>query len=142
MVGTDVLEMSVPSDLKYLCVVRRALDAVCRLAGFDETTAGSVLLANDEACSNVVRHAYEGVSTGRIWITCRLSDDVLAIEVEDEGKPFDPGMAAHKDPAEVRPGGRGLFFIREIMDEVVYEPRHPRGTRLRMCKRRPREGAS
>ena len=138
--GVDVLELTVPSDLKYLCVIRRALEAVCRVQGFDDATLGSIVLANDEACSNIVRHAYGGVSTERIWITCRLSGEGLEIELVDEGKAFDPAEAGRKDPSELRPGGRGLFLIREIMDEVSYEPRQPRGTRLRMRKRLPAGG--
>ena len=140
--GTDVLELAVPSDLRYLCVVRRVLESVCRLQGFDEPTTGSIVLANEEACSNIVRHAYEGKPTGRIWITCRLVEGGLEIEVVDEGKPFDPEQAGVRDPSEVRVGGRGLFFIREIMDEVSYEARCPRGTRLRMWKRLPQGRAN
>lgn len=140
--GTDVLELTVPSDLKYLSVIRRVLECVCRLQGFDEPTVGSIVLANEEACSNIARHAYEGKCSGRIWITCRLIADGVEIELVDEGKPFDPEEAGPRDPSEVRPGGRGLFFIREIMDEVSYEPRCPCGTRLRMWKRLPQAGSS
>ena len=140
--GTDVLELTVPSDLKYLCVVRRVLEAACRQQGFDDATAGSIVLANEEACSNIVRHAYEGSDAGRIWVTCRLIDEGIEIELVDEGKPFDAKATGVQDPSEVRPGGRGLFLIREIMDEVHYEPRVPRGTRLRMTKRLPQDRTS
>ena len=139
-VDADVLELTVPSDLRYLRVVRRSLEAVCRLHGFDDATTGSVVLASEEACSNICRHAYGGARSGHIWITYRLCDDALEIEFVDEGKSFCPNAADQKDPSELRPGGRGLFLIREIMDDVTYQPRQPRGTRLRMRKCLPQDG--
>jgi anti-sigma regulatory factor (Ser/Thr protein kinase) len=55
----------------------------------------------------------------------------------DEGEPFDIDAMPTLDPAELRIGGRGLFLMRTLLDELTCQRREQRGNVLRMVKRRP-----
>nr|WP_254151082.1 ATP-binding protein [Candidatus Chloroploca mongolica] len=84
----------------------------------------NIQLAVHEACTNIVRHAYENKGEGRILITLTLSFDPpqLTIELQDTGKPFDAESYAPPDLDDVPIGGMGIFLIRNLMDDVTYTP--------------------
>lgn len=94
-------------------------------------------MAVDEACTNIIRHCYEGRCDRPIELTCTLAEDRLVVTLRDEGVPFDPGQVPPRDLDEVRPGGLGLPLIRRIMDEVDYRPGAESGTELILTKYRP-----
>jgi serine/threonine-protein kinase RsbW len=103
----------------------------------DDQSVFNVQLACDEACSNVMEHAYNG-GDGLVRISCTLHLDSLEIQIHDTGKPFDPAVVQEPDldaPLEEREaGGLGLFFMRSVMDEVRFEFDES-GNRLTMVKR-------
>jgi len=61
------------------------------------------------------------------------------VRIIDEGPPFDLNTVPHLDPGEVRVGGRGIFLMRQLMDELSSQPRSQGGNILRMVKRCPRK---
>ena len=83
-----------------------------------------VLLAVEEAVTNVIRYAY-GDGEGLIRLTAACRDGNLVFELRDSGQAFDPTQVPEADvtlPAEERtPGGLGLLLVRRIMDEVRYQ---------------------
>jgi serine/threonine-protein kinase RsbW len=85
----------------------------------------SVQLAVDEAFTNIVEHAYGGESQEKIECTCRVTDDGLEITLRDCGQTFEPNgvpepdLDAALEDREI--GGLGLFFIRQLMDEVEFK---------------------
>ena len=96
-----------------------------RRAGLDERAIHHCQLAVDEACSNVIEHGYGDVGSDEaIDITCRFEGDRFTISVADSGPEFDPLGQADPNPtaalAEREPGGWGIYFIKKVMDEVVY----------------------
>jgi serine/threonine-protein kinase RsbW len=124
------------SDLHLLPLARSFIEAVCQVAGFDEVFTHAVVLATDEATNNVIRHAHRGQPRAAVRIQCFLVPDGIEIQVHDEGAPFDLGAVPNLDPAEIRSGGRGVFLMRTVMDEVSCQPRNDGGNTLRMVKRR------
>lgn len=98
-------------------------------------------MAVDEACSNIIEHAYGGEDKGEITCTCKVNKQGLTIELDDNGKPFDPEVIADPDMSgdlEDRPShGLGLFFIRQWMDEVEFEFKENHGNHLTLFKKRP-----
>ena len=96
-----------------------------RRAGLDDRAIHHCQLAVDEACSNVIEHGYGDVGIDEaIDITCRVEGDRFSIRVTDSGPEFDP--LGQSDPNatasldEREPGGWGIYFIKKVMDEVVY----------------------
>jgi len=126
---------TVPSDPRSLTVVRGTMDAVCTLAGFDDQTRYEIVLAVNEACSNVINHAYHGETNRPITLECSLSDEGLDVRVRDEGDRFDFDSVPDIDPTELRAGGRGVFLIRRYLDHVSCTARPEGGNELRLFKR-------
>jgi anti-sigma regulatory factor (Ser/Thr protein kinase) len=109
-------------------------------AGMDNQECYAVKLAVDEACSNIIEHAYTGKEGEEIEITCDAADDRLTVIVHDHGRPFDPALIPYPDlTAELkdRPvGGLGIYLMRELMDEVHFEKLGEAGNVLTLVKRR------
>src|SRR5688572_15485039 len=110
-------------------------------AGLDEKNVYNVQLAADEAASNIIEHAYEGVPDGQIEISTEISQETLQIVMRDRGKRFDPAAIAEPDVnaalEERAAGGLGLFFMHKLMDEVRFEYSPEGGNVLRMFKHLP-----
>jgi serine/threonine-protein kinase RsbW len=135
--STPTLTLTIPSELSMLSVARAFVDAVCQSRDLDRCTTHAVILAVGEAVSNIIRHAHHNRPDAPLQLECRLLPDAIEICLLDEGEPFDLDAVPHLDPGEVRVGGRGVFLMRALMDELSCQPRGPRGNTLRMVKRWP-----
>ncbi|HTU17251.1 MAG TPA: ATP-binding protein [Gemmataceae bacterium] len=129
--------LTITSDLSLLALVRAFIEGVCRVAECDSRTTDAVVVATDEAVNNVIRHAHRGHPEATIQIQCFFHDDSIEVRLLDEGAPFDLAAVPHLDPAELRIGGRGVFLMRTLMDELSCQPRGEQGNTLRMVKRHP-----
>jgi serine/threonine-protein kinase RsbW len=116
-------------------LARNFVEELCQAAGLDKPATDAVVLATNEAISNVIRHAHHNAPSAQLQIEGRLCPDRLEIDILDEGEPFNLQAVPHLDPGEIRIGGRGVFLMRTLMDELSCQPRGPRGNRLRMVKR-------
>jgi serine/threonine-protein kinase RsbW len=145
--------LTISSDPRNLKAVRALVSAAAQAAGFDKTESNGVCLAVDEACTNVIRHAYLGDATKPIEVRLRIVPPAtggqsqtagqsprLEVTLRDWGRKVDPSAIQARDLADVRPGGLGVHFIREIMDEVVYDPTRGAMTEMRMVKFRGTAG--
>jgi anti-sigma regulatory factor (Ser/Thr protein kinase) len=90
------------------------------LCGFSEEDTQFIILAVDEACANVIRHAYQGRTDGEITISCRDSADGIEFLLTDQGAACDPACFPKRSFDEVRPGGLGLPLIQAVMDRVEF----------------------
>ena len=107
-----------------------------RTGGFDEDTVARIALAVSEAVTNIVCHAYEGRTDGRIEATLTVDDAALTLRLRDYGIKFDPDAYQPPDldiPAE---GGYGVFLMHTVMDKVQYETGYVVGTELVLVKER------
>jgi serine/threonine-protein kinase RsbW len=127
--------LTIASDLRLLALARAFVEGVCQVAGCDEKTTHAIIMATDEATNNIMRHAHQGRPEAAIQIQCFLHPDSIEVRLLDEGAPFDLAAVPHLDPAELRVGGRGVFLMRALMDELSCQPRGERGNTLRMVKR-------
>jgi serine/threonine-protein kinase RsbW len=95
-------------------------------------------MAVDEACTNIIEHAYGGEGRGDIECTCQIESDRLIVRLCDHGRPFDPSSVPEPDInaslEERTEGGLGLFLIRKLMDEVHFEFTAESGNVLTMVK--------
>ncbi len=132
--GQAPLTLTIPSDARMLSVVRAFVEAACHVARLDKARLHSVMLATGEAFSNVIRHAHRDRPNAQIQIQCWLHADSLELHFHDEGEPFDLEGVPHLDPAELRIGGRGVYLMRTLMDELTCLPRDKGGNTLRMVK--------
>lgn len=96
-------------------------------AGFDADDVFRIELACDEACTNIVQHAYGGDNLGDIRVELERTKEAFIIILRDKGRQFDPdevpmpNLPADPDKFdELKIGGLGLHFMRTIMDEIRY----------------------
>lgn len=114
-----------PAHYKSLQSIGEFVQLAGRVAGFDDTACYSIQLAVDEACSNIIEHAYrENEELGDIECTCSVTDEALIVELHDFGIPFNPAAVPQPNINATlenrRKGGLGLYFIHHLMDEVKF----------------------
>jgi serine/threonine-protein kinase RsbW len=136
--GIWMAELSLQAGLDQLSTIRAFVGQVGCDLGLDERTIYALELAVDEACTNVIRHAYRGQG-GEIRIRVEQMDDRVQVVIRDWGQAFDPQAIPLPDvtaPLEQRPlGGVGLFLMRQMMDSVEFEFSPNDGNKLTMTKR-------
>ena len=123
-----LLKLELQSNPEMLCVVRHALGQLAETLGFSNAECRAVVLAVDEALTNIIKHAYGGEPGRPIQASfCRvevLQDGkqrkALEIILEDRGKKVDRAKLCGRSLEDVRPGGLGMHFINECMDEVEF----------------------
>ena len=132
----EKVSLTIPSDTRYLKVLRSVVESVARLYGFDENDVQSVQLASNEACANIIEHSYGSKRIGPIYLTLRVFRGRLQLDLEDEGKPVEPDDLQPRPLEDVRPGGLGLHLIQNLMDEVKFDTKRKNRNRLILIKER------
>jgi serine/threonine-protein kinase RsbW len=118
------LHVKVPSHTDYLDVIREFISKLASEAGFDEENIHKIALALDEACTNVIRHAYDQGEDGFVELEATVNRKGLSITVSDNGRGFDPDTIEAPDieklMAQHKFGGFGLYLMKTLMDEVEF----------------------
>lgn len=129
-----------PGRYESLSEIRDFVVEIAKEAGFQDFDLYAVELAVDEACSNIIEHAYGGENKGNIELTCNLTARGLEIILRDNGKTFNPAIIPEPNFGlgieELKPGGAGLFLMRKMMDEVTFDFSKASGNVLTMVKYR------
>ncbi|MBI3945639.1 MAG: ATP-binding protein [Armatimonadetes bacterium] len=140
------LALMVPGEAEYLCLVRDLVTTVARKAGFPDCRIGEIEIAVDEACANIIEHAYGRRPPGEphvgkpqaIAVRLALFPDRIEVRIRDRGRCFPPEMASSLDIAEFAASGRrrgiGSYIIRSFVDEVHHSYRPGRGNELTLVK--------
>src|SRR5580704_9850910 len=118
-------QLHVPSSTENLSMIRDFVGSIGEQAGFSKGDLVKLELAVDEACANVIEHAYGSDTTREVTVKAILDPDAVQIRVIDNGRGFDPSTVEPVDPDTLirqrRSGGLGMRLIRSVMDEVHYE---------------------
>ena len=86
-----------PSSTENLALIREFVSSAARQAGFDEKEVGRLELAVDEACANVIEHAYGHDANKEVIVRAKLDENEFSIDIEDTGKGFDPGTVNQEE---------------------------------------------
>jgi len=118
--------LKIPARLDQLWRARAFVSSMAAAAGFEELRLSQIELAVDEACSNIVQHAYARRLDGEIDIRVQVERGRrIVITLVDTGEPFDPQAVPMHDPRtspdDLKAGGLGLFLIKRAMDDVRFE---------------------
>ncbi|MEJ2207520.1 MAG: ATP-binding protein [Anaerolineae bacterium] len=131
-------ELSLWAEPSDLVDIRHFVQQAGHDLGLDDAAIYALELAVDEACTNVIMHAYEGRG-GRLELHIDIVDDHIEVVIRDWGQTFDPSAIPAPDvdaPLEQRPiGGVGLFLMRQMMDRVDFQFSETDGNTLTMAKR-------
>lgn len=133
-----LLEFTIRARSEELCRMRDAVRGCVEASGCSETPVADIVLVIDEACQNIIRHAYQGAPDPDSEIELRIDreGENLVFSLLDRAPRVEPEQVKGRELDDVRPGGLGTHFIRELMDQAEFLPR-PGGTGnlLRMVKR-------
>ena len=120
-----------------VALARGAVAEFALMCGFYGRVAEDIKLAVGEACNNAIEH---GAPTKKFAISCSYADDELVVCVQDHGQGF---IVREPDPARelLQPRGLGIFIMRSLMDNVVYEHKPGNGMQVTLEKRKVRAAA-
>jgi len=134
--GERVVSFRVPAEVPSLRLVRRLVREGASACGCGEACIRDVVIAVDEACQNVIRHAYGDTGHGDMVIELCRAGDRLVVNVLDFAPPVDASRVRPRALDELRPGGLGTHFIRMCMDASEFrQPPEGAGNRLWMEKK-------
>jgi serine/threonine-protein kinase RsbW len=131
--------LHVPSSTENLAMIRDFVKSIGTQSGMDDLEVARLELAVDEACANVMEHAYAQDESQEVKIRAIVDADSVQIEVIDTGKGFDPTVVEQLKLDELiakkRTGGLGMRLMKSFMDEVHYEVQPGVKNELKMVKR-------
>jgi len=136
--GRRCVNLTLPAHLESVRKVTKVAERFARRAHLGEQAIFHCQLAVDEACMNIIEHAYSGQNkVGHFEVSLVAKDGEWIIEITDFGKPFDPTSIKRQKDTSIegaQVGGWGIHFINSVMDEVTYTTGDD-GNRLVMIKR-------
>jgi anti-anti-sigma factor len=132
----ETFHLEVPADENNLSEVRDFIADICTKAGFLKSETNNTKLAVDEACTNIIKHAYKEKG-GDIRIDVQAEPGKIEINIFDRGEPFDWSEVKEPDLdlyVEIgKKGGLGIYLMNRLMDSLNYSA-SPAGNRLYMAK--------
>jgi serine/threonine-protein kinase RsbW len=135
----QTVRLDLASRLDLLEVVQTVVHHVAGLSGFDEEQTHYVSVAVRESVVNAIKHGNAMDPARRVAVAFSIGPEALEVEVRDQGGGFDVGAVPDPLAPEnlLKACGRGIFFMRQFMDDVAYQFPARGGTIVRMRKQRP-----
>ena len=140
----ESITLEIPAKAEYVVLGRLALAGLLRERGFTADAVADLKLALTEACSNSIRHAYNGKAprrrAGRSRSRSSMLQDRLVMKIRDDGAGFHeddvdcPQCAAVEGAAHLSEGGMGISIIRAVVDEFELQRPAEGGTVLVLTK--------
>lgn len=156
-IPTTAVEIRCPPEYTVLSLIRLFISDVARHMGFEEDAVSEIELCVDEACANVIDHAYDGAeadeeakeSARDVELQVGIGPDRLIVTVTDHGVGREGGFETgtndldeYQTRGDARPRGLGLYIINKLMDNVDLDFPGNSGTRLKMTKIMPGAAAA
>ena len=132
--------MKLPADSGNLDIIRKFIAGISENMGFNDEEVYKIELAVDEACANVIKHAYLTNSKREpiINIEAQEKNDRIEIVISDKEKGFDPSKVKKPEIEEymkkMKRGGLGIYLIKELMDKVSFRIKAGVRNEVRMVK--------
>ena len=133
--GELVLDLQTVARPEHLKKIRTAVREAAIGAGCSENCADDIVIAMNEACMNVMEHGYKLDPDGKLTVQLAVDKGVMVAWLVDECASVSASDLKSRPLEELRPGGLGVHFMRECMDEVRYlAPPAGLGNLLQMTK--------
>ena len=117
-------KLEIKSRTENLAEIREFINSAAEDSGFSKEAIDNIILAVDEACTNIIKHAYKYFPDGKIILTLKTDKNTFTIDIIDYGKSFEPGLVPNPDLQkyfdEKRVGGLGMYLMKTLMDDVKY----------------------
>lgn len=117
-------QLKIKSRTENLSEIRQFIQKHAKEAGISKDVIEDIILAGDEACTNVIKHAYKNHPEGEIVVKVEYSDKTFKIIIVDHGSSFNPDRIPipdiQKSYEEKKVGGLGIYLMKKLMDDVKY----------------------
>jgi sigma-B regulation protein RsbU (phosphoserine phosphatase) len=134
--GLRIAQIRIASRPDCLRLVRTLIHEAGDANGCSSACISEIVMAVDEACQNIIRHAYSGDPEGEIVVDISRRDESIVVHLLDFAAPVDVSKVKPRRLDEVKPGGLGTHFIEQCMDEFSFlTPPDGAGNCLRLVKR-------
>ena len=126
-------KIEIPSEIKYIKRISQEILGHLKNLNVDDSIHFDVRLCVEEAVRNSIEHGHSLDKNLPIVLTYTVDKDKIKIEIEDQGKGFDVKKVPNpgEDENIFKGSGRGVFLIRKLMDNVVY---NKKGNKVKMTK--------
>ena len=118
-------EFIIPSQTERLKEARDFVSGVARRFGFADDDVNKIVLAVDEACTNIIKHAYSYKKNHAIKLSIHTQGTTFEVTIMDQGAPFDPSSVPQPNMKEYlshfKKGGLGMYLMKTVMDKVEYD---------------------
>ncbi len=135
---TKLKKTKILSTTDNLLLVREFVSEAAREQGFSDEETSKIALAVDEACTNIIRHAYQNDPTREIEVSVERKKDRFEVSIVDSGRRFDPSILKPLNLKEhlthYRRGGLGVYLMKTLMDKVEYNTIEGRKNEVRLTK--------
>jgi serine/threonine-protein kinase RsbW len=117
-------KLEIKSRTENLAEIREFINSAAADSGLSKEVIDNIILAVDEACTNIIKHAYKYFPDGKIILTLVADKKTFTINIVDYGKSFEPGLIPNPDLRkyfnEKRVGGLGMYLMKSLVDDVKY----------------------
>ena len=117
-------KLKVKSKTENLSLIRDFISSSAHEAGVKSDAVENIILAVDEACTNIIKHAYKSIPDGELIIKTKATLTRFVVSITDYGKSFEPEMIPEPDLQKYyrqrRVGGLGMYLMKTLMDDVRY----------------------
>lgn len=117
-------KLKVKSKTENLSLIRDFVSTAAIDAGVQPDVVENIILAVDEACTNIIKHAYQSFPDGELIIKTKSTLSRFVVSITDYGKSFKPKMIPEPDLQKYyrqkRVGGLGMYLMKTLMDDVKY----------------------
>lgn len=134
-------ELCVNSQRSNSKRVRQYVESWTEAAGYNDKMRGQIVLATDEAFTNILRHTYLNEEGKDVTVTARIEEDEFVIQLRDFGPQIDKEKLKGRSLEDIKPGGLGLHLLNVTFDTVNFESAEP-GTLLSLRKKLPQPPAA
>lgn len=130
--------IQIESRTERLIAVREFVSDAARTFGFPDEDVSKIALAVDEACTNVIKHAYKFDASKTIHVSVMTGNGTFQVTIRDNGTRFNPAQLHPPDMKEYlsqfRRGGLGVILMKSLMDKVEYDIAPGKMNEVRLTK--------
>ena len=137
----EVVEIRLPNRLQYLSILAEFVGSVCRTHEVPHEDLEDILLAVDEASSNIIRYAYQVGSINYFRVRVSFERELVQVDLLDQGAKFNPLEIPLPDMKDITGDGKekdvslGVYFMKKVMDDIRYHYSPNEGNHLTMVKK-------
>ena len=123
MIMMDLIKIEIPSLGENIRIIESFIDNAREKYKIDDDIYGNIMIAVTESVNNAIVHGNKNNKKKNVSLSLMLNDNIISFEVRDQGKGFDfKNLPDPTSPENLdKPGGRGIFLMKHLCDEVEFE---------------------